>query len=499
MFKLTIMPSQRYVHQLTGSHCCQPYRNLQQEYRHNRGLTTNQVNLRYCLQMEIMSSNFCRRFLFGHVSTLIMAASLRHNPHERLLLYREAMRCSAVDRNLFRLLNQHYVNSESLLCDIHPDADQAHVYGEPRHRSIDDLTDYEAVQFTRFTKCQLRRILRCFRIQQYMRLNGYYFTGEEVFIFGLTKCALGLNNRLLCLFVFGGNATKWSHAFKWFVHHLYNRYYPRIIGFNGLEREVHNFPYYARKIARKFNQERIYIRNQTYEIYRVPSVTIDEDRCCVAGFLDGNVTETSTCGTGPNGNYAGATRKHNFDLFQFAIYSGYKRMHGLTTLTIMLPNGIHYIYGPCSMRENDRWLANQSNLNNFLLELQNNCAALQGRIYVVYGDNTFINSECIRRAHRGDQLNPLPLQLQLQNAGMKSARVTIEHGYAECANNFKLCTQFEEFKLFQDRPHASQQLVVCYLLSNILNCLNGSQCSGRDTFFCNSPSLEEYLELGDEI
>ena len=114
-------------------------------------------------------------------------------------------------------------------------------------------------------------------------------------------------------------------------------------------------------------------------------------------------------------------------------------------------------------------------------------------------NNTFINSECIRRAHRGDQLNPLPLQLQLENAGMKSARVTIEHGYAECANNFKLCTQFEEFKLFQDRPHASQQLVVCYLLSNILNCLNGSQCSGRDTFFCNSPSLEEYLELGDEI
>ena len=163
-----------------------------------------------------MSSNFCRRFLFNHVSTLIMASSLTHNVQERLLLYREAMRCSAVDRNLFRLLNQHYVDSETLLCDIHPDADQAHVYGEPRHRSIDDLSDFEAVQFTRYTKCQLRRILRCFRIQQFMRLNGYYFTGEEIFLFGLTKCALGLNNKILCLFVFGGNSVKWSHAFKWF-------------------------------------------------------------------------------------------------------------------------------------------------------------------------------------------------------------------------------------------------------------------------------------------
>ena len=41
------MPVQRYICQLTGNHCRQPYRNVQQEYRHIRGLTTNQVNLRH--------------------------------------------------------------------------------------------------------------------------------------------------------------------------------------------------------------------------------------------------------------------------------------------------------------------------------------------------------------------------------------------------------------------------------------------------------------------
>jgi len=300
------------------------------------------------------------------------------------------------------------------------------------------------------------------------------------------------------LFVFGVNSIKQSHGFKWFMKNIYGCYHPRVIGFNGLEREVHNFPYYAKKIAKKFNQERIYVRNNTFDLHTVLSTTVDIDRFCVGMFLDCNTRETSTCGTGPSGNYMGAMRKDNFDLHQFAIYSGYKHLHGLTVLTVMLPNGIHYIFGPCGMRENDRFMVNQSNLNNFLLDLQNNCPSLQGRIYVAYGDGTFINSDCIRRAHKGDALNPLPQQLRLENAGMKGVRVTIENGYAETANSFKLCCNYEEFKLFQERPHAKEQLVACYLLSNILNCFNGSQVSGRDSFNCSCPSVEEYLEIGDE-
>lgn len=203
---------------------------------------------------------------------------------------------------------------------------------------------------------------------------------------------------------------------------------------NGLEREVHNFPYYARKIARNFNQERFYILNNTFEREDVESTTIDEYRFNVAMFLDGSVTESSTCGTGPNGDYKGTTRKENADINQRSIYSGYKKQHGLTCLSLFLPNGLYYIFGPCSMRENDRWLVNESNCNNFLRDLQNNTPVLGGRLYAAYGDNTFQNSDCIRRAHVGDVMNPLPRDLELESNGMKAVRISIEHGFGEVAS-----------------------------------------------------------------
>lgn len=57
---------------------------------------------------------------------------------------------------------------------------------------------------------------------------------------------------------------------------------------------------------------------------------------------------------------------------------------------------------------------------------------------------------------------------------------------------------FEEFKLHAERPYAAEQLIVCYLMINILNTFNGSQVTGLETFFCNCPSFEEYIALGDE-
>ena len=59
---------------------------------------------------------------------------------------------------------------------------------------------------------------------------------------------------------------------------------------------------------------------------------------------------------------------------------------------------------------------------------------------------------------------------------------------AECA----------EFKMGQANPHAKELLAVAYLLSNLCVVLQGSQVAGAGTFFCVPPSLEEYLELGDE-
>ena len=124
---------------------------------------------------------------------------------------------------------------------------------------------------------------------------------------------------------------------------------------------------------------------------------------------------------------------------------------------------------------------------------------LRGRLHAACGHNTFVNAECIRRGHVGDELNPLLEDLEMQNRGMKAVRKTIEHGFREQANNFTICNQFNEFKLHQrGTPHATHQLIACFLFTNILNTFNGSQVSARDAFLCNAPSFEENIELGDE-
>ncbi len=112
----------------------------------------------------------------------------------------------------------------------------------------------------------------------------------------------------------------------------------------GLLRVCHKFPVFARKIAQKFNQERYYIDNNTGERIDIESTTVPEDDFAIAFLGDSSAFETCTMGTGPNGVYAHTMRKDNAYVNQRAIYSGYKKMHGLTVLSIMTPDGINYIY-----------------------------------------------------------------------------------------------------------------------------------------------------------
>ena len=145
-----------------------------------------------------------------------------------------------------------------------------------------------------------------------------------------------------------------------------------MIGYQGLRREVHNFGYYAIKIARRFNEERFLVHNTTGERIYSDYVHMNERDCRIALLIDGSVTETSTTGTGPNGNYCGSMRKDHAYMTQRAIYSGYKKQHGLTSLMLCLPTGIYYIYGPCSMRGSDRSMVNMSAVNQFLIDIQTN-------------------------------------------------------------------------------------------------------------------------------
>ena len=66
------------------------------------------------------------------------------------------------------------------------------------------------------------------------------------------------------------------------------------------------------------------VDNITSEIYQSDYAHTSERDYRIALLIDGSVTETSTTGTGPSGNYCGSMRKDNAYLTQRAIYSRYK-------------------------------------------------------------------------------------------------------------------------------------------------------------------------------
>ena len=105
------------------------------------------------------------------------------------------------------------------------------------------------------------------------------------------------------------------------------------------------------------------MRNETLERVDIESTVVEEDQFAVPFFLDGSGFETCTMGTGLHGDYAHTMRRDDAYINQRAIYSGYKHMHGLTVLTLMTPDGLHFVYGPCSICNNDPGLMIMSGLD----------------------------------------------------------------------------------------------------------------------------------------
>ena len=476
-------------------------RDEQEQYRHNHGIHTLDVTLRDCFQTQMISADGATQTIARNISDLLRLSLVV----EDVQLLNEIKLLREMQSSVISPIEIYYFRQESLLCDV-PEAihDDLHDYGPPRNRTINSLSDYDALHMTNFTKKQLLRIYRCFnfgyeeiRIHHCQR-HYYCFDPEYIFLFGLAKMSSGLDNLAICHLFFGGSPRRMSNAFKWFLIRLYDRYYETVISYQGLSREVSNFPYYSTKIAKRFNQERFLIDNNTGERYDFDDYELmDESKCRIAMLIDGSVTETCTLGTGPNGNYHGSMRKDHAYIKQRSIYSGYKKQHGLSSLMISMPTGIHYMYGPCSMRQSDSALVLMSDVDQFLVDIQTNRFPFD-QLYAAYGDKLFRLSRCIIRAHKGDVLNPITRQQEMENSILNGIRITIEHCFAVLCNRWRIMNRYEEFKLGQENPHAKELLSVAYLLSNICVTLQGSQVTGSGTFFCVPPSLEEYLDQGDE-
>ena len=145
------------------------------------------------------------------------------------------------------------------------------------------------------------------------------------FFIWLTKMSSSLDNLTIYHLYYCESSRKMSNAFKWFLIRLYDRYYDTVINYQGLIREVSNFPYYSTKISKRFNKERFLINNNIGERYDFEDYELmDESKCRISMLIYGSVTKTRTLGTGTNGNYHESMRKGHAYIKHRSIYSGYK-------------------------------------------------------------------------------------------------------------------------------------------------------------------------------
>ena len=82
--------------------------------------------------------------------------------------------------------------------------------------------------------------------------------------------------------------------------------------------------------------------------------------------------------------YYGVIYKEHAYITQRAIYSEYKKLHGLTNLDLCLPNGLHYMYGSYSMRCSNRTMVNMSKVDTFYIPGPNLLIKFYGAIVKVH-------------------------------------------------------------------------------------------------------------------
>ena len=207
------------------------------------------------------------------------------------------------------------------------------------------------------------------------------------------------------------------------------------------------------------------------------------------GLLDCHNMKTCRPGSGPSERKEGAAREEFHDEIQMAYYNGWKKMHGLKMLTVLMPNGLSAMAGPWSMRTNDLDSVNMSNLDNFLNEIQID----HQHKYSVYGDGIFhdlvtVDSR-IRSYHREGPFAPLTQFQEHENKCFKKVRMQIEFTYGDLYNKFKVFENRNDWKLMNQGNARMIKFII--FIMNCHSCLHANNCATYFNF--PSPSLEEYL------
>lgn len=501
------MPKRSAVRALTGNRRRRPLRNTSQN-RRTTGLSHEQVGFMMRLHQRMTVHLFRLVMSIFPLYAMIGAhAFVSTNPQlfpqdQHVQARFAGITCAGIANVMFHF-SQYWTcyRLDYLLHDISPEEEEDLVAFKPsKNVRFSTWTDQDCYEETGFNKHKLKRIYRCFRLEQIANNNGgmirvnngpnnpkcYSFHPEEMFLYFMARMRQGKSHTKMCYHIFGGSPKRWSPAWRWILLYLDHRY-RNIIGHQGLIRFIDDFPLFYDAISQKVKRDEIKHNNDGSSVLLPGLNFLPFD---IFGFIDCSIDRICRPFSGPAGDYIGAPRKEDYSRTQRAFYTGYKKCHGIKVETVLLPNGISTVFGPVSARPHDvTGVLTMSGLNRFLVEIQRN----RQHQYQVMGDGVYGGGfmECVRSYFRP----PLTQEQSYCNKKLKACRQSIEWSYGDISVLFEICDDPKHYMLGKKNPYAIEQLRVCHLLVNIHNCLNGGKAAGHNVFCCSPPTLEEYLRV----
>ena len=123
------------------------------------------MSLQSVLQTQILCCTRFTQSVVAQAGELMADADLVLDPVERSQYYEDARVLLVMRDEVVCHVTEYYFKQEPNLVDITPDDDEAdHYYGPPWNRSINDISNYNARRYTWFSRDELHRIYRLFKI-----------------------------------------------------------------------------------------------------------------------------------------------------------------------------------------------------------------------------------------------------------------------------------------------------------------------------------------------
>lgn len=380
-------------------------KNRKPSYRRVMHLSHQQVGFRYHLQNCMVYDGTAARSSLYILFPLIFLSFIIYN---NVINPTSVNTAATAVSFLLRIQYAHHMfkrdrfirwlRHDHILHDIPLDEEEAaEPHRIPRQEvRLDSWSNQECYDNTSFSKNQLRKIYDHFGLAQLAAQNGgfiriptgwyrdYHFNPEELFLFFMTKCKLGISNRLLCDKFFGGHQARWSFGYPWILMYLDERY-KHTISHEILHRFEPQFPHFY-NVFNKFVKKTS--RRHHNDLTSSDHIGLNFLPFRIFALIDCSIYRINRPFSGPDGNYIGAPRKENYQVAQRAVYTGFKKCHGIKVQTILLPNGISCLYGPTSARVPDigpTGILEMSGLDQFLVQLQQN----NNLPYYAFGDGVY--------------------------------------------------------------------------------------------------------------